>query len=376
LSVGRKTVEAIGQETAQNAASSATLSLNGVKVSYGCGRYLSHARVARTYRDLIGKHCEVVKEIDRADIVVLHFEPHSFAALFENYRSLKRKYVVGYCVWEASELPAMYKGAIRYVQEIWTCSQYCCEIFRKHHPQVHCVPHVIARDTNYSDADLEFVRQLISYEPANFYFLAITKLWDLRKNTKALVTAFHRRRAAMPKARLIVKAGPEDVIEGLTNEGVIFLRESLSEAQINALYATADVYVSPHHSEGWGLTLSDAMLFKKPVIATGYSGNREFMNSENSWLLDCTVDYIKPEDCFYLFDSSMKWAYPSAEDLEKKLLLLNENRHALEVQRKVRNASRDIQKFSPDSVSAILKQRIMDSVNSERFSHAVARGRR
>ena len=368
-------MEVIGQRTERHIDRPAKSCLTGVKLSYGCGRYLSHARVAKAYRDLIRKHCEVVKEIDRADIVVLHFEPHNFAALFTNYPALKTKYVVGYCVWEASELPVAYKEAIPFVQEIWTCSQYCCEIFRRHHSKVHYVPHVIARDTTYSDADLEFVRTLISYEPGNFYFLTITKLWDLRKNSKALVAAFLSQRAAMPMAKLIIKAGPEDVVEGLPEDGVIVVRESLNEPQINALYATADAYVSPHHSEGWGLTLSDAMLFEKPVIATGYSGNLEFMNANNSWLLDCAVDYIKPEDCFYLFDSSMKWSYPSRDNLEEKLLFFYKSRNAPEIRHKVRNASRDIQKFDPDSVSAILEQRLMDTVNSERFSHAVTRGR-
>lgn len=365
-------MEAIGQETTRGLARLARPSLKSVKVSYGCGRYLSHARVARAYRNLMRRHCEVIKDIDRADIVVLHFEPHNFAALFTNYPSLKSKYVAGYCVWEASELPAIYKEAILHVQEIWTCSQYCCEIFRKHHPQVHYVPHVVERDTNYSRVDLEFVRTLISYKPDNSYFLAITKLWDLRKNTKALVAAFLRQQSAMPNAKLVIKAGPEEAVDELPEDGVIIIREHLTEAQINALYATADIFVSPHHSEGWGLTLSDAMLFERPVIATGYSGNLEFMNADNSWLLSCTVDSIKPEDCFYLFDSSMKWGYPFAEDLEEKLLFFYNNRHAHEIQQKVRKAARDIKKFSPDSVSAILEQRIMELVNSERFSHAVA----
>ena len=347
--------------------------LKNLKVSYGCGRYFSHARVARQYRDLLRNHCQIVKQVACADIVVLHFEPHSFAALFENYPDLKGKYVVAYCVWEASELPASYSQAIRHVQEIWTCSHYCFGVFRRHHPQVHYVPHVIERETNYSDEHRESIRKRVSYDPGNFYFLTITKLWDLRKNTRALVHAFQRQRSAMPKARLIIKAGPEDVVEQSPQDGLIVLHENLTETQINALYALADVYVSPHHSEGWGLTLSDAMLFEKPTIATGYSGNCEFMNADNSWLLDFMVDYIKPEDCFYLFDSSMKWAYPSVEDLEQKLLSLYENRQAPEIHRRVHNASNHIQKFNRHSVSAILERRIMDITNSDRFSHAVAR---
>jgi glycosyltransferase involved in cell wall biosynthesis len=178
----------------------------------------------------------------------------------------------------------------------------------------------------------------------------------------------------MPKARLLIKAGPQDDAGARAADGIITLREHLNETQMNALYATADAYVSPHHSEGWGLTISDAMLFQKPTIATGYSGNREFMNTDNSLLLDFTVDHIEQEDCFYLFDSSMKWAYPSLKDLQQKMLLLYQKRGAPEILQKIRNASNDIEKFSRNSVSAVLEKRITEIVNSDCFSQAVARG--
>ena len=53
-----------------------------------------------------------------------------------------------------------------------------------------------------------------------------------------------------------------------------------------ALFASADCYVSLHRSEGLGLGMVQAMYLGKPVIATGYSGNLEFMNSGTvcSWI--------------------------------------------------------------------------------------------
>jgi glycosyltransferase involved in cell wall biosynthesis len=52
-----------------------------------------------------------------------------------------------------------------------------------------------------------------------------------------------------------------------------------------ALMAAADAYVSLHRAEGYGLTMAEAMLLGKPVIATGYSGNLEFMDEANSILV-------------------------------------------------------------------------------------------
>jgi glycosyltransferase involved in cell wall biosynthesis len=348
--------------------------LKTVKVCYGASKYSSHARVARTYRELIRRECEVLKEIEHADIVVLHFEPHCLESLFETYPELKSKYVIGYCVWEASELPVAHQKGISLVQEVWTCSRYCSEIFARYHPQVTYVPHVVERGTSCSDNDREHIRRLVSYNRENFYFLMLTKLWDLRKNTATLLAAFQSQRASMPKSRLIIKVGPQDSADCLSQDGVTILREHLNEAQVNALYEIADAYVSPHHSEGWGLTIADAMIFQKPTIATGYSGNCEFMNAENSLLLDFTVNHIKPEDCFSYFDQSMKWAYPSQEDLEQKLLFLYHMRGSPALQQMTQHAARDIARFDRNVVSQIIKQRIAQIVDSERFSQTVAKG--
>ena len=53
-----------------------------------------------------------------------------------------------------------------------------------------------------------------------------------------------------------------------------------------ALFARADCYVSLHRAEGFGLTLAEAMALGKPVIATGFSGNTDFMTPANSYLVD------------------------------------------------------------------------------------------
>ena len=53
----------------------------------------------------------------------------------------------------------------------------------------------------------------------------------------------------------------------------------------DALMSSCDCYVSLHRSEGFGLTLAEAMALEKPTIATAYSGNMAFMTAENSFLV-------------------------------------------------------------------------------------------
>ena len=56
-----------------------------------------------------------------------------------------------------------------------------------------------------------------------------------------------------------------------------------SAGQIHDVMAACDAYVSLHRSEGTGLTITDALALGKPVIATGWSGNMDFMNVSNSF---------------------------------------------------------------------------------------------
>jgi len=87
------------------------------------------------------------------------------------------------------------------------------------------------------------------------------------------------------------------------------LTATLSRADIYALEAACDCFVSLHRSEGFGLGLAEAMLLGKPAIATGYSGNLDFMNAENSWLVDYEMTEIAEDRPIYTRGNS--WAEPS-----------------------------------------------------------------
>ena len=57
---------------------------------------------------------------------------------------------------------------------------------------------------------------------------------------------------------------------------------TLPAAESHALTACADIVLSLHRSEGFGLVLAEAMLLGKPVVATGWSGNMEFMDEASA----------------------------------------------------------------------------------------------
>ncbi len=67
---------------------------------------------------------------------------------------------------------------------------------------------------------------------------------------------------------------------------ITVIDEYFTRDRVMDLMSVADVYVSLHAAEGFGLTLLEAMALGTPVIATGYSGNMDFTTPENSWLVD------------------------------------------------------------------------------------------
>ncbi|HYZ05957.1 MAG TPA: methyltransferase domain-containing protein, partial [Rubrobacter sp.] len=82
----------------------------------------------------------------------------------------------------------------------------------------------------------------------------------------------------------------------------------VTAAEKNAMFAGCDCYVSLHRSEGFGNTLAEAMYLGKPVIATGYSGNMEFMTPQNSYPVEYTLRPVGDDAGPYPPDG--EWADP------------------------------------------------------------------
>ena len=104
--------------------------------------------------------------------------------------------------------------------------------------------------------------------------------------------------------------------------------------------------------------MSDAMIFRKPVIATRYSGNLEFMNDGNSWLVNCSVETIRSADRYQLFDGGMKWAYVDEEHLGELMVSAVTNRRSQAVLDRINQASVDIRRFDSQSVGQRIRARL------------------
>jgi glycosyltransferase involved in cell wall biosynthesis len=63
----------------------------------------------------------------------------------------------------------------------------------------------------------------------------------------------------------------------------------LPVVEMPLLYADADAFVLASRGEGWGRPYMEAMAMGLPTIGTRWSGNVDFMNDGNSWLVDGEV---------------------------------------------------------------------------------------
>jgi glycosyltransferase involved in cell wall biosynthesis len=193
-------------------------------IAYIASRYMSFSRVAMMYRNILASERLLIDDVEKSTIVILHGSPEDYESILHNHNALKNKYVIGYCVWEATDLPGAFKRSLHKIDEIWTCSRYCLGIFSRYHPKVTYIPHVVDRDCAYADADSRFIFSRVNYERNCLYFLMIAKVRDKRKNVLALVRAFQGLSREMPNARLVIKGTAEDLPLDAADPRIICIR--------------------------------------------------------------------------------------------------------------------------------------------------------
>jgi glycosyltransferase involved in cell wall biosynthesis len=144
-----------------------------------------------------------------------------------------------------------------------------------------------------------------------------------RKNPAAVLEAFRRLTRLRPGAdvRLVIKLnnagkGRRDARDfagelAHASDRVIVIDRVMTDNEVKNLIRGCDCFLSLHRSEGFGFPLGEAMYFGKPVIATGYSGNLEFMNETNACLVPFRLVPVRPGS--YPRTDRQVWADPDVD---------------------------------------------------------------
>lgn len=232
------------------------------------------------------------------------------------YAEWGRRYNVGYWFWELANFPNEWRYAKYLVDEVWVNTDFVASAARQLHSQVFKIPFAVAFDT---PADC-FDRTYFGLPKSSFVFLFSYDFNSsaARKNPDAVIKAF---KFAFPghltDVCLVVKSingeqSPEDLAKlkaSLCDDPrIIWVDAYLSTEEMRGLLNVADAYVSLHRAEGLGLGMAESMYLGKPVIATAYSGNMEFMNIDNA----CLVPYklIPVAAGAYPYHTGQQWADP------------------------------------------------------------------
>lgn len=224
---------------------------------------------------------------------------------------------IGAWIWETQSLPARFAEAARGLQAIITPSGYSAEAIRGTvDVPVHQVP--CALDFQRLDAASPDRHAFgLPGDLLLFGFFFDAKSVIERKNPGGLIDAFRAAFGERTDVGLVLKVnspihGSYDYEALKLRAGglnVIWIERTLPVQQTLDLMASLDVYVSLHRSEGFGLTMAEAMALGKPVIATGYSGNLEFMDAGSACLVDHAV--ISTTRPYGPYLAGSRWAEPS-----------------------------------------------------------------
>lgn len=234
-------------------------------------------------------------------------------------RFLRQKHVTGYWAWELPALPANWRRGFKCVHDVAVPSAFVADAVRG---AGFAKPLVVAPHPVAVEAVPPRERPPLPYSAARpFTVLSVLNIASgfERKNPLALIAAFKRAFGDSEDCRLRLlvtnaehyapaRGAIEEAIAGHPTIEVCWQR--MDRARFLDWWKKPDLYASLHRAEGFGLPLAEAMYAGSLVMATGWSGNLEFMNARNSLLVDYSMRDVMDKQAKYAGDGA-QWAEPS-----------------------------------------------------------------
>ncbi len=280
--------------------------------------------------------------------------------LFEN------RYNIGWWPWELPVWPENWLQVFDLVDEVWAATQYTQSMYQHStHKPVTLMPLPVCVD-RLSSAQ----RQNFSLPETGFLFLYIFDFNSYldRKNPHAAVNAFL---TAFPKdlehdVKLVLKtmnSQPNNpkwmAFKALCekDDRIILLEKTLDRGDILALINACDTYVSLHRAEGFGRTLAEAMLMGKPVVATDFSGNKDFVNHKTGFPVKWQKKDVNVGEYPFITNKSQAyWAEPDINDAAQQMTAAYLTTNDKNQGNKIKAYAR--QQFSLSRIGLLMKKRL------------------
>jgi glycosyltransferase involved in cell wall biosynthesis len=230
---------------------------------------------------------------------------------------LHRRGTAGVWFWEAEKFPDHLLPAFDFVDEVWAPSRFIADSLERTGrgavvPIRMPVP-VPTWSTSLTRQDLGLPEGFLVL--FTFDFASVLD----RKNPLGLIEAYCRAFGPHDGASLVLKtvggARHWELMEllraSIHRSDILVMDGIVRPHHVKAMMELSDCYASLHRSEGFGLGLAEAMALGKPVVATGWSGNMDFMDEENSYLVP--ADLVPIPDDVHVYGGLGRWAEPDLD---------------------------------------------------------------
>ncbi|MAG24571.1 hypothetical protein CMI47_03230 [Candidatus Pacearchaeota archaeon] len=285
-------------------------------------------------------------------------------------------YKIGYFYWEASVLPRLWaKDIQKSVNELWVpCSLIkaaCLKTGFKGPIEILHTPCNV--DISFSNIAIPSpMTENLVLSDKTFKFYSVFQ-WSDRKGYTELLKAYYKEFDSNDNVILILKVNPikkgsnniakikSDIlkIKKMMNKKnlpkIYLITQHIDKESLMGLHRACDAFVLPHHGEGWGMPIHDAMLCDSYVITTGFGGITELLNEDNAFLIDHSIHPVKTMDWSPWYQSYQKWAYPKVPHLrvlmrdvykgKKEYIYKLENARCLAASLDIKSCSERIEKI-------------------------------
>jgi len=293
-----------------------------IDILNGEGREVSTCDVAALFATDHGIAYKCGTAIAPGSVSIYHLNPPMLlpGLLRSNLAYYYRSYNIGYWAWELEVVPAEWRNGARYVNAVFVPSEFTRKaIAPLTSAPVIVVPHPVtekpAADGMRAKFGIEDDAFLVS-----FIFSAGSSI--NRKNPQAVIDAFKIFQARCPKAFLLMKGSGDPAKDaGLAalyrsaegNSRIQIVTDKLASSEINGLIRDSDTYISLHRSEGFGLTVAEAIIHNTPVVSTGWSGTVDFCDPNNTWNVAPSLIPVVDTHPEFAALTRAVWADPSPE---------------------------------------------------------------
>ena len=308
----------------------------------------------------------------REGVVISHNPAGGFVRLPDAH------YSIGRTMFETDRIAPEWVAACNRMDEVWVPSRFNVETFANsgvERSKLVVVPGAV--DSSFFDPSRHGIYPLPN--PAGYNFLSIFE-WSSRKGWDVMLAAYLREFSAEDDVCLWLRTylfskpdgDPAEAIWkrirefaatlGLGDKAlprIELIAEQVPNEQLPSLYLACDCYLAPSRGEGWGRPQHEAMLMERPVIATNWSANTEFMSGETGYLIDYEIVEargLEPELWHY---KGHRWANPSESHLRS--LLRHVFTHREEAKAKGRAARVHMAThYSREAVAGIVLHRLQE----------------